>query len=107
MFIFDIDTLLARGCFGQKTGRGPKKQEKKFVTPTLLLVVIKGKITQNFFKILTEHYKIFWKKKFEKMCRFIYQNVQNSILRIFLNEDGLHDLSKKIFFEKKIFLKIK
>ena len=38
------------------------------------------------------------------MCRFIYQNVQNSILRIFHNEDDLHDLFKKKLFEKKRFI---
>jgi len=39
------------------------------------------------------------------MGRFIYQNVQNKILRnFFLMNDGLHNLLKKIYSKKDIFL---
>jgi len=45
------------------------------------------------------------------MGRFIYQNVQNQILRNFHKKVGFHDLPKKVirektFFWKKVYFKL-
>ena len=42
--------------------------------------------------------------KFEKMGRFIYQNVSNKIIRTFHNEDGINDLSKQSYLRKNVVL---
>ena len=42
--------------------------------------------------------------EFEKMGRFIYQNVSNKIIRTFHNEDGINDLSKQSYLRKNVVL---